>query len=361
VPRRAAPPERVVSELPALRDALVAAGTRRLRRRRRRVLRVVPPVLAAGAAATVLLLAGRGPADREEPAVTPAPAGDLIARNFAVFRRARTAADALPAGYRLGALAVPADSRGTVRLSAGRSRLTGRGQGFRVWLVPATQGGSARLCALTQRGGADLRGVCAPVAAAIRADNPIRELVRPRLLLLVLPDGTRDVLVTLTDGRVFAPLPIDVRDAAGDQLPSPAPRDNTVLASLPGNPANESWTSATGVRRVDIQALVPPARLPRVEGCPSLGPLPADAAAQARAVALRSVATLYQGVVEARVVSVARPAGTPCRASAAARSLAVGLSLVQADPAARNSASLAQGRLLLGMVNGRMAVWNVQH
>ena len=162
--------------------------------------------------------------------------------------------------------------------------------------------------------------------------------------MLILADGLHDVRVTLSDGRVSAP-----------RL-----HDNAVIAEFP-DVANASWTSPDGARHIQIFQLLAPGTLPPVEGCPSLGPLPADAEAQARAVALRSVATLYQGVIEASAVSAGRPPGTPCRASAAARSIAVGLSLVQADPAARKSASLSQGRLLLGMVNGRMAVWSVQH
>jgi hypothetical protein len=43
------------------------------------------------------------------------------------------------------------------------------------------------------------------------------------------------------------------------------------------------------------------------------------------------------------------------------RSLQVSLHLVPRDPAARGSASLSQGRLLLGVIDGRMAVWSVQH
>src|SRR3954467_13222039 len=87
-----------MSELPALRDALVGAAARRVRRRRRRAVAVIGwTAVAAAAAAVVVLLSGAEPRERERPAITPSPA-ESLEQGFSVFRRPATAADALPTG-----------------------------------------------------------------------------------------------------------------------------------------------------------------------------------------------------------------------------------------------------------------------
>ena len=50
-----------------------------------------------------------------------------------------------------------------------------------------------------------------------------------------------------------------------------------------------------------------------------------------------------------------------CTRDVTDRSLLVELHLTPFDASQRNSASLTQGRLLVGMVHGRMTVWMVQH
>ena len=113
-----------------------------------------------------------------------------------------------------------------------------------------------------------------------------------------------------------------------------------------------SWTDAAGVRRIipdhDPRAYLPP------RGCPALGPLPANAEASARRTALLAVDRIYP-VIEADVTAVTRGGGT-CHP---ARTLTVSLHLTPLTH--RNSDSLSQGRVLVGMVDGHMQVFEVMH
>jgi len=290
----------------------------------------------------VLLLTAR-PAERERPAATPTPTAELLERHFAAFRRAATPADALPDSIarRLRRDLDHLDPRLVLR------------SGTRVWLVSGTNNGRVveslrgrtELCTFTVA-----MGGCDPLADAVRGDRP--EGVwepprrgRPGTLLLVLGDGARDIRVTLTDGTVI----------------SPELHDNAVLLGLPRMATSTSWTTAAGARHVYRYQDPDPNESRDAQGCPALDPLPADADAQARTAALEAVDRLYPGVQEATVTAV-EPAGPGlCTRAVTDRSLQVSLHLVPRDPAERGSASLSQGRLLLGVIDGRMAVWSVQH
>jgi hypothetical protein len=317
-----------MSEIPALRDALVDAAARRARRRRRIAFRLVAWSAAATAAAAAIVLAVTAPRDREVPAATPTPPGQLE-RGFAAFRRPATAADALPAdvtGYR------DVDSR-----------LVRDADGSRIWLFAATQSGRpARLFCAAVRGAGGDGSVCTgggpvPLVSQIgRRDGPDG-------VLFVLPDGSGDPQV-LTRGSVV----------------EPEVHDNVALAGQPESIVSASYTDTSGVRRIsrwrDLHAngWTP-------QGCPALDPLPADAEAQARRATLLAVSRVYPWIQEASVTGVS-PAGPGlCTREVTDRSLAVSLRILPFDASQRKSASLTQGRLLVGMQGGRMSVWRVQH
>ena len=83
--------------------------------------------------------------------------------------------------------------------------------------------------------------------------------------------------------------------------------------------------------------------------------------AAARA-ALIAVDRTYLGAASATVTRVGGPPnGTPCTAAVSQRTLQVDLELVPSDPNARKSASMTQGRLLVGMVRGHLEVYYVMH
>jgi hypothetical protein len=61
------------------------------------------------------------------------------------------------------------------------------------------------------------------------------------------------------------------------------------------------------------------------------------------------------------VTGIERPPGTPCSAEISQRSLDVSLHLVPRNPKQRKSASLSEGRLLVGMQGGAMRVFYLLH
>ena len=328
-----------MSELPALRDALVGAAARRVRRRRRRAAAVIGwTAVAAAAAALVVLLSGPESRERERPAITPAPQ-DALERGFSVFSRPATAADALPAGALPGGLDV-------------HSRLALDDGGSRVWLATMTNpkvegfGGRPEQCAV-------LRGKGGPASACGGSGGfgsgfalliPGHE--RPDSVLFVLPDGARDPQVTLGSGIVLSP-------TIHDNVALLVPREPAVVGA--------SFTAPSGVREIarwhdlDAKAWTPPAR------CPALEPLPTGAEALARRAALLAADRIYPGIQEARVTTVTRLGPGLCTRGVSDRSLVVELHLTPFDASQRQSSSLTQGRLLVGMVHGRMTVWMVQH
>jgi hypothetical protein len=312
-----------MSEIPALRDALVAAAARRARRRRRIAVHVVAWSAAAAATAAVLVLAVSAPRDREVPATPP----DEL-QGFSAFRRPATAADALPAGL-TGYRDVD-------------SRLVQDADGTRIWLFTATRSGEpARVFCAVLRGKAGDGGECSggePGASVGR----IPRRGGPDGVLFVLPDGAADPQIL-----------------AGSVL-EPEPRENVAYVVPPEPAAGASYTDASGVRHLarwgDLHA-----KGWTPEGCPALAPLPADAEAQAKRAALLAVGRVYPWIQEASVTGVSPAAPGLCTRAVTDRALEVDLRILPFDASQRASASLTQGRLLVGMVDGRMTVWRVQH
>ena len=310
-----------MTEFPALRDALVVAGVRR-RRRRRRALSAVP-VLAAAAAAVALFALPASAPERER---TADPPPDAIAAAFPVFQRPQSAADKLP---------VREPWVGTV--DEARTRLVADDGAMRIYAYPTSRMGGAQWVCLTIVGGGPSRTGCTPVAAVIDESTPIAVPGTGAWAQLFL-EGTRDVFLILDNGRRMA-VPI---------------HNNLVFLTPRFTVVGASWTGPSGRRHI-LQTGAPISPVPPPATCPdALGPLPPDAAARAQREALIAVDALYPGAFEAEVTGTARPLSTPCPALAA-RSLEVRLRLERAT--ARTSASLAHGRLLLGMVDGHMQVY----
>jgi hypothetical protein len=63
----------------------------------------------------------------------------------------------------------------------------------------------------------------------------------------------------------------------------------------------------------------------------------------------------------ATVTHVTAAAPGLCAREVTDRSVLVALHLVLRDPAQRDSASLSQGQLLLGVIDGKMTAWRVRH
>jgi hypothetical protein len=321
-----------MTEIPALRDALVGAAARRVRRRRRRAMAVAGWTAAATAAtALFVLLAGSEPRERERPAITPAPQ-DSLERGFSVFRRPETAGDALPADPLAGGRDVDA-------------RLALDEHGSRVWLAAVTKANGRReLCAVL-RGKVGSASTCNPLPGLTPGSvSPVPRRNGFDSVLFVLPDGAGDPRVTLSSGVVA----------------SPEVRGNVALVVPPdAMPVGASYTSSSGVREIarwrdlHAQGWTPP------EGCPKLEPLPTGAETLARRAALLAIDRIYPSIRKASVTGVSHVGPGLCTREVTDRSLMVELHLTPV--AATNSASLTQGRLLVGMEHGEMTVWMVQH
>jgi hypothetical protein len=164
------------------------------------------------------------------------------------------------------------------------------------------------------------------------------------MLLMALPADASDAQVTLANGV----------------LVTPGLHDGVALVRFPRTAIAAGWTDAAGTRH--ITTLVQhQARRPDPQGCPRLDPLPPDAVARARRAALMAADYLYAGLEAASVTGVSRLGPVVCTHAVTDRTLNVGLRLVPTSARARHSSSLTQGRLLVGMVHGRMTVWMVQH
>ena len=211
---------------------------------------------------------------------------------------------------------------------------------LRVFAVPSVLRGERFLCLVRS----DSSAICGTVASAVRAGTPIGGQSAEGLEFL-LRDGSRDVRVTLAGGTRLAP----------------ALQGNGLLLRTKSLFSVLSWTSASGERHVVRNGLVPePATPPR--SCPArLDPLPEAENAPAERAALVAVDRLYPHAVSAAVNGSARPLGTPCADAVSERTVEVRLRLTPRDPAARRSASLSQGRVLVGNLDGRMTVFYVLH
>jgi hypothetical protein len=322
-----------MTEFPALRDALVDAGRRR-RRRRRRVFAVAPTLVGAAAIAVFVALPTSAPEHERtaDPSPTARPSSDAVDQAFGVFRRPQVPADVVPAG------ALRSD------VDRARSRLVGRSGRVRVYAVPAVRGGKPELC-LVQAGLPATTASCAPLSGRAIGEDFASGLGTGDLFALLLPDGTRDVVLTRLDGTTTRPLL----------------RDNGVVVRDAAKIGMASWTGASGTRYTKRNEFAPQATAPP-RTCPSkLDPLPADAVDRAANVAMIAAGGLYPYADEAKVAGTARPAGTPCSQAITARSIEVTLHLTPRSATARTSASLSQGRLLLGMLGGQMTVYYFLH
>jgi hypothetical protein len=324
-----------MSEIPALRDALVGAAARRARRRRRVTLTVA--AWAAVAAAIAFVLVSSEPRELERPAPPPAAARPL--EGFSVFRRPATATDALPAGVFPGDVGVD-------------SRLVLDQDGTRVWLATVAHpkvegfGGRRDLCAVVRGKGGPGSDCIGLAGAAPSFVGTIRRHHAPDSVVFMLPDGARDPHVTLSNGLIV----------------SPEIHDNAALVVPDEPPVGASFTAPSGVRQIsrwrDLDAK---GRTPQDAGCPRFDRLPADAEAQARRAALLTVDSIYPWIQEASVTGVSPVGPGLCTRAVTDRALMVELHLTPFAVSQRKSASLTQGRLLVGMLHGRMVVWMVQH
>jgi len=308
-----------MTEFPALRDALVRAAARRRRRRRRAV--AVVPALAAGAVAIALLPSS--PPERER--VAEPPDGGALERAFAVFRRGQTPADRWPE-----AVSDPSHDPAL-------TRLLGERDGVRVYAVPGERVlGYPRVCLHLDlpRGGS---GTCAFLRTVQTDGIALNDL---GVFAALLPDDTHDVILV---------------DRGGSRR-SVTVRDNALVAD---DVRGASWTGPNGVRHVRWHLAEPPrAKLP-ARCPPALDPLPADAVERARRAALLAVDRLYPHASAATVSGATPSRATPCGPAVTRRSIELSLQLVPRGET--RSASLAQGRLLLGMLDGRMTVYYVMH
>ena len=255
-----------------------------------------------GAIAIVSLPGG----SEERERVARPPAG-VLERNYAAFRRPRTAADVLPGA------------------AASRSRLIARDGDVRLFAVPSAD--SRTMCLKLVPGGT----ACAPLDPGepqIYSDDEV--------YAALVPDRVRDVRVLgEADARRAGESGILVARAVGGL----------------------SWTDAKGTRYVLRVSPAPPAT--RLLGCPSaLDPLPDDALERGMRAALIAVDRLYPKATSARVAGAGEGAGdlAPCPAPIGERSMIIGLRLTPRG--AGGSPTPPQGRLLVGLVDGRAIVYD---
>jgi len=315
-----------MTEFPALRESLVRAAARR-RRRRLTLGAAVPGLAVAAAAIALFVLPGGGVPDQEREAVTPSPSLSPLAQAFAVFRKPQAEADKLPRRDVLGGTFDPASSR-----------LLARGGGAYVYAVPVTLRGQEQLCLVDVRV-AHAGAGCVPFSTAFEQGAGVSG---GGVYVQLFPDGASDVRLTLQDGtRLFPKLQNGAVFAEADRVGVAA------------------WTSRAGVRYFNRNEWAPQSvDLP--ERCPkALDPLPADPKPKAARIALRAAEDLYRGAQSAEVAQIlAGPQrGTPCGPAVTGRTLEVDLELK--TPV--SSDSLAQGRLLVGNVNGQLQVFYRMH
>jgi hypothetical protein len=295
-----------MSEFPALRDALVAAGKRR--RRRRRAVGTAVPSLAVAAAVVALVSFPSAPPDREQAA--PRPLGPLE-QLYGVFRRAQRPEDRLSQGLAREFAIDPAQSRQV-------------GPDSGLFVAPTRDGRS--LCTVLAGGGGYGSG-CTPLAR-LRAGTA-QGVWMGSTYGLLFRDSVRDVRLLRDDGRRDAPRIVD----------------NGVVARADHQFTGVSWTSGT-TRYVNRVARAGAPSAPP-SACPALDPLPRDSLERAIRAALLAVDQLYPDAKAARVIGASEgPSGsTPCPRSVMKRSVIVVL-----------AAGAKPRRLLLGMDSGAMRV-----
>lgn len=276
-----------MSEIPALRDALVRAGVRR-RRRRRRAVGAAVPTFAAVAAAVAFALPRAADPERDVPPTSVPPV-----QGFSVFARPQTDEDrALP--ERLAAFAGPNLDPALTRRVSGA-------------FVLATTTGS--VC-IAQEDGDQVTGSCAP-AGRVRAGARVAARTAESLTVLV-PDGARDIRTDYVD--------------SGQTLSARA-QDNVIAVPNPDRVAALSWTDAGGVRRIQRYGEPRWMTAKRCTGASSYDALPADARALASRAALIDAVQVDPTATSARVVSAEPAPATTCPDTIAQRLVGVNLQL----------------------------------
>jgi hypothetical protein len=340
-----------VTEFPELQHALVDAAGRyhAPRRRALRLVRAAVPVAAATAAIAVgvVLVAGDDPGGEQAvPPVATVEPTDALSRTFELYRRPATADDKLPlTGERLEQFRRP-DPTASARLDTERVRLLSADGDRRLYVIAATIQERPGACLVVFSGELQENGACSPIGP--RGDMsllylPLYDPSAPAgVIAAIAADGVEEMELRFSDGSS------ERRRFDG----------NVVYARLDRWPSGLAWTDPGG--RTHTATLTPEeAPWNASRSCPTLDPLPEDAEARAREAALAEAPRLYRGMTEATVEDV-RPAAANaagCGPNTADRALEVWLRLA---PAGR-SASLSQGRVLVGAVGGRMMVWHVLH
>jgi hypothetical protein len=302
-----------VSEFPALRDALVAAGLRR--RRRRRAAGAAIPALAVTVAA-VAAFALSGPAPQQEREETARQPRDPLEQAYAVFRRPQTARDVMP-------------SRGLVadRVDRSRSRLLARVGERKLYAVPATLHGKAQVC-LTIVESRHAGSSCVPESQATEGNG----VSSSSDYALLLPDGAHDLRVNFANGSRTAPK-----------------IENNAVLGVDKGFAGASWTDREGVRHMSPNEFAVKRPAPRF--CPkALETRVGDAFAAASRAALIEADQLYPNARTARVVVYGEGPRklAPCPESVLAQAVVVGVRL---DDEKRSR------RLLLGKLAGSWRVF----
>jgi hypothetical protein len=322
-----------VIQFPELHDALVdAAHRRRSPRRARRLVRAAVPVAAAAAAiAAVAWVAG---APDDEQAVQPAATPDALESTLAVFRRPATSADALPPGV--------VTTSQSPRLDPERVRLVFERGGRRGYVVAATIDGRPNTCLYVFHGEQEEGASCGDVTPRGPGSVMYSVSAPPLAVAAVAADGVDELELRFPDGSLqrhrFA--------------------DNGLYVQLEAAPVTVSWIDPDGrMQQSEFPAILGEPR--GASACAALDPLPPDAEARAREAALAAAPSLYPGTRDPRVEDVrAAPADAGgCGEQTRDRALVVWLRL----DAGIESASLSQGRLLVGQVGGQMLVIQQLH
>jgi hypothetical protein len=301
----------------------------------------------AAIAVGVVLVAGNDPGGEQAvPPVSTVEPTDALSRTFELFRRPATPEDKLPlTGERLEQFRRPGPA-GSAQLDADRTRLISADGERRVYVIAATIQDRSGACLIAFSGEFQENGACSAISPRGQSSLLYAPLYDPSapagVIAAVAADGVDEIELRFADGSS------ERRRFDG----------NVVYARLDRWPSGVAWTDPAG--RTHTAVLTPeeaPWNQPR--SCPALDPLPEDAEPRAREVALAAAPRLYRGMRDVSVVDV-RPAAANaagCGPHTADRALEVWLRL---GPAGQ-SASLSQGRVLVGAVGGRMVVWHVLH
>lgn len=341
-----------MSDWPQLEQRLLDSARARSRRRRMPRLRLLVPLVASLAIAVIVVVASRSPQSGVVPAderavPTQQQAEHSLARDYGVFRRSTTSADALP----LTAKQRTAMERGCAGATGSpmcwhpeTARLVHRGGDERFYLLQ----GRTRddLCLVGFIGHRGAGGSCT-IANADRLAKPMGSYGvpgkgRPGAGYTVFPDGVKRVAYTFADGTTT----------------SHAVERNFAYVSSNAAITSLSWI-VDGKRYVQIVAHSPdgPDDRTAAQSCPRLDPLPGSPDPAAIQVA-QAATTVLEGVQPQAITGAStRPATTAdigdireraCGDWLDARSLVVALAI----------AGRPDSELLVGYLDGAPIVWS---